>query len=359
MDFTTPAAAPAQPAESTISAARDAANKGDFSAFLDADTAARDGAPKPRIETPAPAAKAAAPATETADPPASPTPQAPPVSKRQDDINNKIREAVDRATADLRAQLAARPAPAQPVAPAAPETPSTPEWKRIAALPDAPKLEQFDGPNALGEHAAAMALFVHETKQSADQQRSQQAQHETAQRARVDGFHATLTAAKTADPDFINKITPEVRALKPLGALAPGESAGPLNILTEQIYDSPIADRVLLHLSQHPDALQRFAAVPPQIAALHPSQRVQAHVQYLIREFGKLEGQIEASTAPPVQPAATVQPSTITAAPPPPPTLTRAGGTADPKAAAFARGDFAAWDRIEMSEQMAKRGKPA
>jgi hypothetical protein len=359
MDPTPDPVAPALPATpTTISAERAAANKGDFSALNNAHLAARRGTPLARVEV-----KAEAPA-KAPEPPEAPAAPAPPaLSKRQQETNDRVREAAERATATLReenarlkVQLAAhQPAPAPvPAAPAAPET-KVAEWKRFAQMPDAPKLADFD---SVEEHTAAMALFIadtrHEEHTAADRQRTETDELTAAQRARVGRFVEQLDASKAADPEFVTKLTPEVKALKPFGALAPGELGGPRNIIAEQVYDSPIAPAVLLHFSQHPEALVALETPPPHIAALPPALRVKAHIQWIVREFGKLEGSLE-SASPAASTDRPAQPSTITAAPPPPDTVTRAGSTTDPKASALKRGDFDAFNRLELAERAAKR----
>lgn len=328
-DLQTPAPAQAAP----VSAGFDAASKGDFSAFQSASDAARVGKPLADVaastETPAPADTPAQAEART-------------VSKRQQETNERIREAVERATADTRAELARLRADLTPKpAPAQPAEPTVAEWKRIHALPDAPKLAQFD---TVEEHAAAMAYFVHKTlsteSTAADRQR---ADHErtTAQTQRIDTFVKQLHETRAADPTFVSKLTPEMRALKPFGGLAPGETGGPRNVVAEQVYDSPIAPQVLLHFSQHPEALAAIEAMPAEIAALPPRLRARAHIQHIVLEYGKLEGSLVSAARP-------AAPSTITNAPPPPPSVSsRAGSSADPSAAAVAKGDFGAFQRQE------------
>lgn len=357
-----PASAPTQPeapAPSTISATRDAANRNDFSAFQEADTAARKGTPLEKVE--APAVEEAAPANpgNVAAPPVERA-----ISKRQQDINDKIRVSTENATADLRreveqlrAQLS-RPAPVAPQAPTKPAEPvATPqeEWERIAAMPNAPKLANFD---SVESHAAAMSVFAFRTLQT--EQANQHAQHteqtqlSEAQAARVNTFSTRLQEAAAADPTYATKLTPEVRALKPFGALEKGEASGPRNVIAEQVYDSPVAPQVLLHLSEHPEALTALETMPAAIAALPPSLRTRAHLQHIVKEFAKLEGRFE---TPPVAAGAVapVVPSPISAAPPPPPTVHRPSTSSDPKASALARGDVSTYLELDRQERASKR----
>jgi len=353
-----PVAAPT-PAPATVSASLDAVGKGDFSAFHDSEAAARRGAPKPsveaKIETPA------APVTESQAATTTPTTEARAISKRQQETNERIRQAVERATETLRReneQLRRGPTPAQPQAQPAQREP---EWKRYAAMPDAPKLAEFD---SVEDHAAAMALFVADTRHAErtahESSRTVSEQLTVAQQARVEAFGAQLEAAKTADPTFVEALTPEVRALKPFSALQPGEAGGPANVVAEQIFDSPVAPQVLRHLSTHPEALTRLTTTPASILALPPAAQAKAHIQWIVREFGKLEAQFETAEEPAV-PDASARPvvdppaSPISAAPPPLPTISRAGQSVDAKAAALAKGDFAAFSQLERADRAAKR----
>jgi hypothetical protein len=347
-------AAPAQPAApTTVSAEFDAATKGDYAAFKSASDAARAGKPAADVTaTPAePTDKSTAPAQ-------------PPLSRKereQQEANERVRRAVEAATADLRTELAAlkaAPRSAEPPKASEPPKPNEPAWKRYAAMADAPKLGNFD---SVEEHAAAMALFIADKRHD---ERTAEARHRadvealgTVHEKRINGFVSQLQAAKAADKDFQTKLAPEVIALKPFGALKEGEPSGPANIIAEQLFDSPIAPQVMLHLSQHPEELARLQTMPEAIQALPPHLRVRAHMQWIVREFGKLEGIVAAGAAPTQTPSAAhaAAPSTITAAPPPPPSVSnRTGATADPSASAVARGDFASFQRTENQKRLEK-----
>lgn len=342
-------AAAAQPAESTpvtISATLDAASRGDFSAFDTASTAAQRGKPLPSVE-----------ATEQAAP-ASPAPAERTLSKRQEEANNRTRAAVDAATADLRAeldrvkaQLSAPPARPveQPAAPAAPAAPTVAEWKRLASLPDAPKLADFE---SVEEHTAAMSFFIATTIRSEEQATARERQTDESRAKflteRGQEYGSRLSAAREADPDIVSKIAPAIMAARPLSGLSNGEHVTFANLVAETGLFSEDPAGLYVHLTANPADAQRIAALPSQDAAL--------------RALAQLDGRLTAgrATAAPgpesrtAAPAAAAPPSTITAAPPPPPTVTRAGSTADPQKAALARGDFGTFDRIEMEKKRAR-----
>jgi hypothetical protein len=356
--------APAQPAapESTISATRAAANSGSFADFEAADRAARAGTPLPAVPVKADAAAPAQPAAAAPVAPAAPAqPDAPAVSKRQQEINDHIRRATTAETenARLREENArlkgtAPRADAPPAAPAQPEAPTVAKFPTLEQWSAAHPEKSFDDfLEARDEHREQQRTAAAHARTTADEQAGVLEQ-------RVTGFQQQLEAAKTADPTFLTKLTPEVQALRPHWGL-PAADVGPANIVATQVFASAVAPRVLLHFSEHPEALAKLTTMPAAIAALPASVRISEHIQYIVREFGKLEHILAASAAPaaPAAPAsatpAGAAPSTITAAPAPPETLTRTGVIADPQAAALARNDFAEWDRVETAKEQAKR----
>jgi hypothetical protein len=174
-------AQPAAPATPTTQSAPDAAvATGNTSAYREARRAERLGRPL----DPVPVAKAepqkAEPAPDVKLDSAAPAqPEPKPISKRQEATNDAIRRAAEAATAQLRDENArlqaelAKHRPAEPAAPAQPAT-DTPAWKRYAAMPDAPKLEEFD---SVPEFSAAMSLFIQDTRES---ERAEQVQHSQA-----------------------------------------------------------------------------------------------------------------------------------------------------------------------------------
>lgn len=344
MEAQTPAA-PAQPAPEvtapvTVSASIDAANRDDFTAFDAAEVASRKGTPLPAVEVEAAA-----------------DPAVPVVSKRQQAINDRVRDAVDKATADTRAEnlrlkadldAARRPAqePPKPAAAAPVVQPTLAEAKRYAAMPDAPKLEDFE---SISEHSAAMALFVFQQASADARTAAQQTQfQDQRQRFLADTsqkYGEKLIAARDADPEFLTKIPAEVVNAMPLSGLGKDDRPTFANVAAEAGLYSENPDLFYKYLHANRGEVDRIAALPQD--------------QWL-STLRWLDGRVSASGSVPVtanpEPAAPVAvPSTITSAPAPPQLVQKPGSTTDPKAAAIARDDFAAFDRIETANLRARK----
>jgi hypothetical protein len=307
--------------------------------YREARRAERQGKPLAAVE--------AKPEAKTDDTAAVQTPeQVRTVSKRQQQINDYERRIAEQEIELARLRTLPVPVRTEAAAPARPAE-NDPE-------PDPNDTEKYPG----GEYDAkylrdAARWDVRNELRARDAQaqtRAQLSEVETAQRARVSTFVERLNQAKAADPTFAGKLTKEVRALEPFDALPEGQPGGPLNVLAEQIFDSPLAPVILLHLSQHPEALKHFESLPPEIATLPPALRAKAHIPWIVREFGKLEARLESPSPAPVQP------KTITSSPTPPTTLgTRPGSPADPKLAAVAQGDVRGYRAARRAERVAQR----
>lgn len=341
-------AAPAQPepvtppaAPASISAIDHAVQEGNVAGFRDARRAEREGKPLPVV-----AAKPAVAAADTDDV-VLPAPAAAvgdrPVSKRQQDVNDKIREAVDRATADLRAELARRPR-TEPAAPPAPAPPNEADYKRYLAMPGAPKEADFE---SIFEHNAAVSLFIADKRfeereaQRQGTERRQQFVESLEQRDRQ--FKERMDTAVAADPGFLKNLRPEVIALKTPDDLGPGETPGPLNDVADFILRSDMPERLMQHFSDHPDELDRFKGL--------------THQRDVTFEMGRLVGRLTAgqsasASAPPAVP------KPITEAPPPATTLgNRAAATAaTPIDNAVAARDFGAFRAERLAQRTAAKG---
>ena len=284
------------------------------------------------------------------------TPPKPRVSTRDETyISERIREGVERGTTEIRSEIERLKQQVQAHPPA--------EARREAERP-------YDGTDPSDPKPAADTFETHDEyldardqwnerridrKQAhaANGQRVTEERQEltAAQQARVQKFADQLKTATTSDPDFAGKLTPEVRALKPFGALAPGEHGGPANIVAEQVFDSPIAPQVLRHFSEHPDALARLIAMPPEIQAMPRRVRTHHHIQWIVKEFGKVEAVL---SAPATEPPPAEPPKQITQAPPAARTLgSRPAPAVDPKTAAIKSGNTQAYREIRRQERAA------
>lgn len=339
-----PTVAPAQP-PAPVPAAADppaARDTGDYLATRRAESlAARTGQPPPVAEKPAEAPIVPAPAA------AAPAPPERRVSKRQETINDYERRIAEQNERIARLEgTASRPAPA----PAPVEKPEA-AYKRYLAMPDAPKLGDFD---SLEEHSAALALFIADTR-AEERQAAAAVKADTdslteAQRTRADSFATRIKEAVTNDAAFWEGIRPEVQDIRPFNALKPGEAAGPSNVVAEELLSSPVAPALMRKLSE-PGQIERLLGVPPEIAALPRGQQPAAHTRWIVREIGKLEALIATPAPAPV-----VAPKQITDAPAPEFRLgSKPAVPGDPAADALKRHDTAGYLATRRQQDIAKR----
>ena len=312
------------------------------------------------VEAEAPTADATASEAEVAPAPAQPG-KARQATRNEEYITNRIREGVERGTNELRAEIDRLKQQFQTHPPA--EARREPEKPYDGLDPSDPKPapdsfedfhEYLDARDSWNERR-----IERKAAKAADGARVTQEQQEltAAQQARVQKFADQLKTATTTDPEFATKLTPEVRALKPFAALAPGEHGGPETIVAEQVFDSPIAPQVLLHFSEHPEALARLIAMPPEIQAMPARVRAHHHIQWIVKEFGKFEATLSAPPEP--EKPAPAPSKTITSAPAPAQTLgSRPAAAVDPKAAAIKSQNTQAYREIrrrERAEQLTGR----
>lgn len=326
---------PAQPAAETptptISASRDAANKGDYSAFNDAHLAGKRGTPLAEVPIPVP---------EPPEPPPpplgtpKPTEEAKQVSKRQQQINDYERKIAEQNERIARLEAASRPAAprSEPKADPAPTPKPAPafgsydDW--IKTHPDAP-YEDYMEARTLARVRHEIAEENRLAREAYDREQAVHAQ------TRI-GQEVNSRLQKARD----NKI--DVDALMetplPIDPSMPGFDA-----VSGILARSEVLVELMQHFVAHPDEAVRIAQMPPGVAASH---------------LWRLEGRVERAAAateqtPSASPPAST--STITAAPPPPPTLSRPASSTDPKASALARGDWNAFNQAEIAERVAKR----
>lgn len=371
----TPSGADAGTTE-VVSATRAAADAGDVSTFLDADRAARVGKPFEKVERPK-AVDAKAPAVPgKGGAPA----KGPSAADRDADARlvARIRESVDTATADLRRKLEdaerrlspteRKPEPVKPAAAAEPKKGST-EYQRYMAMPDAPKAEEFD---SIVEHAAAMSVFINDTKHAEREQArvdtDRKLSRVKADVDRVKTFHGRIEAFKQTVPEFATKLSPDVKALhgfarlQQVNAERQQQGQSPIaatvdHAIAEEIYDSEMAPQVALHLSEHPDDLRALRAC--------------ASPNALLKAFGRLEDKVRASggdgtsttTADkPATPAdlreraAAVVDRSVSKSAPPATTFGKAGSGVDPFKAAIDSGDVGMFLELDRAAMAEKRG---
>jgi hypothetical protein len=291
-----------------LSATQQAAQDGDVSAYRAARLAERTGKPVPAPVVP----------LETAAKPETAQPDEPKLSKRQQDLNDRIRQATEKAVADLQAENARLKAQIPSAAPAQPHTPSptpgTPQTlQEIVTRPDPSKAllkeAEFFAAHPTAEYSDYTQYVTRHTAavdRAAEQSRSAQAHSHQAQKARIDGFLERVNATAKADPEFTKKLSPEVQALQPIAWMKPDQPFTVDNAIAEQLVDTgDIAPQLLLHLSQHPDSL----------ATLRTAEGPRA----LAFAIGRLAGQIERAAAAGAEP----QPKHVSDAPDPGTTLGR------------------------------------
>ena len=210
MDTTNTAPAPVEPQApppAPVSAVDAAVSEKNVSAFRDARRAEREGKPLPAVDVKAP--EPVKPAEPVA--PAQPDRT---LSRRQQDANDRIRDAVERARTADAAEIA-RLRALVPATPAAPAPQTEAEYKRFLKLPDAPRLDQYD---SVEEHTAAMALFIsdkrYEERDEAAKQTAERTQTTDALRARDTAFQARISEAEIATPGYLDNLSDEIKSLR-------------------------------------------------------------------------------------------------------------------------------------------------
>lgn len=328
--------APAQspsPAPEPVSAADHAVTSGNVSGFREARAAERAGKPLPTVDVASPPSGEEPPTQKPGEAPAERT-----LSKRQHAINDyerRIAEQAQRIHA-LETQLQTPPA--------APRSPDTPTPQALAPVVDPTDPEpNHDDTTAYPEGQYDRKFIKDQARWDARQEvarlerdrHAQTARDAQAQshRARETQFRARVADAAKADPAFLSSLSAEVRALTPSAiAQANGDELSALNALADEFLDSDHGPQLMGHFSQHPEDLQRFAALTPR---------------EFTRELARLEVALESATQRPA-------PKTLTDAPAPPTTLGRK--TADPVDEidrAVASGDMSAFKRARLRERAA------
>lgn len=282
--------------------------------------------------------------TDATPPPASEpgTPSKEPgkgVEKRKAQLSAEIQELQEqlRVRAQLRQELQnydIAPAkkdepPASSAAPAIPKFPEFAQWVDLSGNANATYEDYIDARTDFRNAAHERIRQQH--------QQAQARQAETTER--VTTYQQRMSQAEEADPEFWNKIRPEIKQLRPLAVLQPGEMPTMQTILAEGIVRSELAPQLLLHLSEHPDEFSRLSKITDPFA--------------IPKEIGKLEATLGSPVVPATVPP---PPKTVTDAPAPPPTLTpKAQAPVDEALAALHAGDFTRYRSVMNAREAAAR----
>lgn len=340
--------APAAPQTTTQSAVHAAVASNDTGAYRAARRAERAGKPLAEVATPAPEAKT----TEIATPevkvdapdPAAPAQPADPLKpsrkeREQTEINERVRRAVEAATADFRAEIdrLKTGAPRAEVKPDAKPEPmakfqTLAEW--TAQNPE----------GTLEGYMDARDEWRDSQRQTAETEKTVGEALEADATRVIESFDARVVEAEKTDPKIRAKITPLAQAL--------GARGGPFGVVARVAAVADKGPQVLAHLADHPEVLKSLITLPERLRGLPLQVQVEQHKQHIAREIGRLE----ASLTPSASAAEPIQPKTLTDAPEAPQTLgRRPADAADPKVAAIRSGDTRAYRKLRQAERAAGR----
>lgn len=322
-----------------------AIQSGDFSAF-EREERAKANPTKPAESSPAPPVEQAV-STETLSKPPSEAATPKPKKAKEQNAETRVQELLaERAQLRRELELAKPPATTQPPSEAAPAPASEkfPDYAEyLATHPDAPLSDYLDARDDWRDAKRAAAKCAQETGDAIDRSLTEV----------VDRFHQQFTDVLTADPEFMERIAPEVANAKPVQALKAGEAAGPINVIASELMKSAVAPKLMEHWTAHPDEFATLQQVPERIKAMPTHLQAREHVDWIKREIGRLEGRLEKATAPSPPPT-----KTVSSAPPPGTTLgTRPSAPADAEADAVKRGDYAAVEKIWRAQDAAKSSR--
>jgi hypothetical protein len=332
---------PAAPAQSeatpapVLTAVESAVAKDDFTAYRETRRAERSGTPAP--------APAAEPVTETKpEATAAPVEEPRTVSKRQHEINERIRLATERALADRDAEIA-RLRSQLPAPPAAPRTEPTAE-----KFPAYAQYLETNPDASLEDYIDARQDFRDGLKQKATAAQRAEADRTRSHQEGIAQAQARTLAARQADPVIDAKFKqweaaqsvhelPEVLLLKTREqAIAAQQIPQAENDFASAVASSEYSAQIIAHIADHPDVLQKVRALENRTAVL--------------KYFGKLETRFEKADAAPVQP------KTISSAPTPGTALgSRPASAVDPVAAAVKANDVTAYRAARRAERASAR----
>lgn len=342
MDSVATPAAAAQPDATpapVLTAVESAVVNNDVHAFREARRAERSGTPAPAPAATEPVQVPPTPATATVEEPRT-------VSKRQHEINERIRVATERAVAakdaeiaQLRSQLPAGPAAPRPAAAAGETFPTYATY--LDTHPDA----------SLEDYIDARQDFRDEVKTKATRAQRMEAEQTRSQRDQVDAAITRTQTARAADPALDAKFTaweaPDA-VLPEILTIPTRDQAMAARIVPRAEHDfataiatSEYSAQIIAHVADHPDVLAKVRTL---------DTRAQ-----VIKFVGKLETRFERDADAPT-PAAAVVPKTVSSAPAPATTLgSRPASAADPVLAAASSGDVSAFRAAKRAREAANR----
>jgi hypothetical protein len=265
------------------------------------------------------------------------------VSKRQQAINERIRESVERGTAAereradrLERELADLKRGAQPAKPAeapppADAGPAEPDFEKDFESQVGTKYDSYG--KAVQAFNRAYHQWTKDTEaHAAKATQAKEAETATARAAetRIQTFLERETAFAAAHPEY-DAATRDLRA-----------QLNPDMPLTQALLESEHAPALIHHFAQHPDDLTRIGVLG------------QTNLPAALRAIGKLEATFDTAGASPATTPALPTRKTVSDAPAPPTTLgTRSAEPADQKEAAIKRKDVAAYFREADREALA------
>lgn len=143
------------------------------------------------------------------------------------------------------------------------EASRAPEPPKPVQPNDRPKLDDYD---SIEDHAEAMAKWVRKAERDAEQAERKAAEDrqkaeafEKFREKRVTTFSEKMGKHLETDPDFWNRISPDVVQLRPLSVMDENEPKGPLNLLAEHFLTSDDPATLIQYFSDRPEEVTRFS----------------------------------------------------------------------------------------------------
>lgn len=118
---------------------------------------------------------------------------------------------------------------------------------------------------------------------------------------RIDGFNERVAVAAQADPEMLDKVDPGLLGMTPSFLLPPDQVPTADSDIAQGIIESEHSAKLLVHLSDHPEELQKLRHLNDTNA--------------VVRAIGRLEAKV--SAAPKPAPAPAPKPAPVSAAAPP------------------------------------------